>query len=165
MVFGWQISPTWELILGLGLVACFTCYFYMIFFGFGSFTKSIWSELQQYEKAWWNQRVVLRTVFALFLAMMAPLSATAVLVFFFQGLQVAWGFLDLAHNHPPLLFFWVAITVPIFSFVTVWLFLSTMTPSKSGMWLANHFTQAFVVTTLSLVAIQSYVLFVALKRL
>ncbi|MGH7773418.1 MAG: hypothetical protein ACREQA_14435 [Candidatus Binatia bacterium] len=117
--------------------------------------------LRYYGAAWWNQKAILWTLDIFWFLAFVFLVAISLDAVFFKGnnfrLVLGW-----ASGHPLLLFLWTAVTAPISSFIVLLLLLIVTTPSKTGVWLARHFTQAFIILTIFVFALQSFLMFLGL---
>lgn len=85
MVFEGAISPVWQLALAVGLGAFFAFFLYLILFPPARFVKAGSGSLHNYERAWWNHKVVLWAFFILFVATEGAFLAGSALSLLFGG--------------------------------------------------------------------------------
>ena len=168
MVFEGAISPVWQLALAVGLGAFFAFFLYVILFPPARFVKAGSGSLHNYERAWWNHKVVLWAFFILFVATEGAFLAGSALSLLFGGFPLfrrPFRFaVGMASDNPLLSILFMAIHAPIASFILLLLLLATMSRSGRGVWLARHFTQALVVITVFLLTLQGIGVFLLLER-
>lgn len=164
MVFGWNISPSLALILWVSLSGFLTFNFYVFYFQPPRFVKSDRGFLEDFESAWWNQRVVLWAVFIIEGVLnLAPLFATSVLSFFFKELQLPRGLSDLmrdrASTDPVLWFVQTFLDSTLFSFFILVFLLCTISRPDRRIWVANHFTFVLILVAAIFVVLQTFGIF------
>ena len=159
MLFGWEGSPMLQWGMWLGLVIFFSYFFYSMIRGLRNQNL-----LGQYERAWWNNRIVCGSIVAVFIVeVILAFSSTFTTIFFVDVIIPRnLGLRNPAAGQPVLLLGVSFLNSFILSYVLLVTVLS-MKISKNRIWLANHFNVCLALLAALLMALKIWGVYIGNK--